>query len=181
MNKQRAQTAFLYGVFACYLIFLGKLLLFSRVAIPELFSPDRMIERSVNFIPFHSIREYLFSDVPMVQRFASANVLGNIIAFIPLGAYLLTFKKDKRILTNVLLVLGVSVSVEILQGVFGLGAADIDDVILNSVGGLVGILGYRFFLLLLREHKKVRSAITILSALGLPVLLYLLFVIRLRL
>jgi hypothetical protein len=50
------------------------------------------------------------------------------------------------------------------------------------LGGWVGILGYKFLLFILRDEKKVRTAITILSAIiGLPVILYLLFMVRLRL
>jgi glycopeptide antibiotics resistance protein len=75
----------------------------------------------------------------------------------------------------------VSLFVEIIQGYLGIGAADIDDIILNCLGGLIGILGYKFLLFILRDEKKVRVAITILSAIGLPILLYLSFMVRLRL
>ncbi|MGW8441464.1 VanZ family protein [Paenibacillus sp. S33] len=91
------------------------------------------------------------------------------------------FKNDKRAITNLLFIFIVSLFIEIIQGLFGIGASDIDDIILNCVGGLVGILGYKFLLFILRAEKKVRTVITILSAIGLPFLLYLLFVIRLRL
>ena len=74
-----------------------------------------------------------------------------------------------------------SLFIEIIQGVLGIGASDIDDIILNCLGGLVGVLGYKFLLFILRDEKKVRVAIIILSAIGLPVLLYLLFMVRLRL
>jgi glycopeptide antibiotics resistance protein len=75
----------------------------------------------------------------------------------------------------------VSSFVEVIQGLLGIGTADIDDIILNCLGGLIGILVYKFLLLILRDEKKVSTAITILSAIGLPVLLYLLFMVRLRL
>jgi glycopeptide antibiotics resistance protein len=108
-------------------------------------------------------------------------VVGNIVIFIPLGTYLSLFKNDKRVITNLLFIFIVSLSIEFIQGLLGIGASDIDDIILNCLGGLVGILGYKFLLIILPDEKKVRTAITILSAIGLPVLLYLLFVARLRL
>jgi glycopeptide antibiotics resistance protein len=74
-----------------------------------------------------------------------------------------------------------SLSIEIIQGILGIGASDIDDIILNCLGGLVGILVYKFLLVILPDEKKVRFVITTLSATGFPVLLYLLFVVRLRL
>ncbi|WP_143191804.1 VanZ family protein, partial [Paenibacillus sp. P46E] len=87
----------------------------------------------------------------------------------------------KKVITNLIFIFIVSLLIETIQGLFGIGASDIDDIILNSVGGLIGILGYKFLLFIVRDYKKVRTAITILSVFGLPVLLNLLFVVKLRL
>ena len=182
MNKRdRIETVFLYVVFICYILFLLKLLLLSRVSLGELFNNQRTLDRSINIIPFYSIKEYIFSNSATLKEFAFGNVVGNIVIFIPLGTYLSLFKKHKKVITNLLFIFIVSLFVEIIQGLLGIGASDIDDVILNCLGGLVGILGYKFLLFILRDEKKVRVAITILSAIGLPVLLYLLFMVRLRL
>ncbi|MFC0216242.1 VanZ family protein, partial [Paenibacillus chartarius] len=116
-----------------------------------------------------------------IKNFAFVNVVGNIVIFIPIGTYLSLFKNDKRVLTNLLLIFILSSFIEIIQGLFGIGASDIDDILLNCLGGLVGIFGYKLLLRILREEKIVRTAITILSAGGLPVVLYLLFAVRLRL
>ncbi len=80
-----------------------------------------------------------------------------------------------------LLVFFVSLLTEVIQGCFGIGAADIDDVILNCLGGFVGILLYKLLYLIVRDQKKVRSVIAILSAfIGLPVLFYFMFIIKMR-
>ena len=182
MNKrERIETVFLYGVFMCYIIFLIKLLFLSRVSLFDLFNGQRTLDRSINIIPFYSIKEYMFSNSATIKKFAFSNVVGNIVIFIPLGTYLSLFKRNKRILTNLLFIFISSLFIEVIQGLLGIGASDIDDIILNSLGGLVGILGYKFLLLILRDEKKVRVAITIISAIGLPVLLFLLFKVRLRL
>lgn len=182
MNKrERIETVFLYGVFICYILFLIKLLFLSRASNVGLLNSQRSLDRSINLIPFHSIKEYLFSNSTTIKKFAFGNVVGNIVIFIPLGTYLLLFKNNKKVITNLLFIFIVSLFIEIIQGLFGIGASDIDDVILNCLGGLIGIFGYKFLLFILRYEKKVRVAITILSAIGLPVLLCLLFVVRLRL
>ncbi|MDK2563922.1 VanZ family protein [Romboutsia sedimentorum] len=182
MNKRgRIETVFLYGVFVCYILFLIKLLFLSRVSLLDLFDSQRTLDRSINIIPFYSIKEYIFSNSATIKKFAFSNVVGNIVIFIPLGTYLSLFKNNKRVITNLLFIFIVSLFIEIIQGLLGIGASDIDDIILNCLGGLVGIIGYKFLLFILRDEKKVRVAITILSAIGLPVLLYLLFVVRLRL
>jgi glycopeptide antibiotics resistance protein len=73
-----------------------------------------------------------------------------------------------------------SVTVEIVQGVFGLGASDIDDVILNSLGGLLGILAFVLLRVILRDRSRVRLVMTALSVVLVPILCYLMFVVRLR-
>jgi glycopeptide antibiotics resistance protein len=182
MNKrERIESAFLYGVFICYVLFLIKLLFLSRVSLLAMFNSQRTMERSINLIPFYSIKEYIFSNSTTIKKFAFSNVVGNIAIFIPLGTYWSLFKNNKRVINNLLFIFIVSLSIEIIQGLLGIGAADIDDIILNCLGGLIGIIGYKFLVLILRNEKKVRAAITIISAIGLPVLLYLLFVARLRL
>ncbi|WP_204596977.1 VanZ family protein [Clostridium pascui] len=173
MNKrERIKTVILYGVFICYILLLIKILFLSRIS--------HSGPRSINLIPFYSIMEYVSSSSANIKAFAFGNVVGNIVIFVPLGAYLLLFKNDKRAITNLLFIFIVSLFVEIIQGILGIGASDIDDIILNCLGGLSGILGYKFLLFILRNEKKVHTAITILSAMGLPGILYYLFMMRMR-
>jgi glycopeptide antibiotics resistance protein len=124
--------------------------------------------------------EYISGSSANMKRFAFDNLVGNIVIFIPLGTYLLLFKNDKRVRTNLLFIFIVSLCVEIIQGIFNLGTSDIDDVILNCLGGLIGILGCKFLLFTLRDEKKIRTVITIISIVGLFVILYFLFIIRMR-
>jgi glycopeptide antibiotics resistance protein len=125
--------------------------------------------------------EYISGSSHNLRRFALGNVVGNIVIFIPLGIYLPLFKNDKRVKTNLLFIFILSLLVEIIQGLLAIGAADIDDIILNCLGGWIGILGYKFLLFILRDEKKVHTAITILSVIiGLPVILFLLIMMRMR-
>ncbi|WP_246303002.1 VanZ family protein [Paenibacillus plantarum] len=136
MNKrERIKTIFLYVVFIGYIVFLIKLLFLSRMSLLELFNSQRTIHRSINLIPFYSIKEYVLGGSATIRRFAFSNVVGNIIIFIPLGTYLSLFKKDKRVKANLLFICFVSLSVEIAQGLLGIGTSDVDDIILNGLGG----------------------------------------------
>ncbi|WP_052221185.1 VanZ family protein [Clostridium homopropionicum] len=180
-KRKRIKAVFLYGIFICYILLLIKILLLSRASPFELFNSQRTLFRSINLIPFHSIMEYISGSSDTLRRFAFGNVVGNIVIFIPLGIYLPLFKKDKRVLVNLLFIFIVSLFVEIIQGLLGIGVSDIDDIILNCLGGWIGILGYKFLLFILRDEKKVHTAITILSAIvGLPAILYLLFMVKMR-
>lgn len=155
----------LYSVFAFYLVILFGLLFMKAHS----FS-------SINIVPFHSIGNYLFSDNEILRAFAFSNVVGNIVLFVPLGVYLPLFIREKSILKNVLWIILISALVEILQFVFRVGASDIDDVILNGLGGFIGIIAYRILLKMFVDFSKVKFAVTlvapiaaILSVLGLVI------------
>lgn len=182
MNKrERIETVFLYGVFICYIILLVKIFFLSRVSIGELFNSHRMYDRSVNLIPFKSIGEFISGSSANLKRFAFGNVVGNIFVFIPLGVYVLLFKSNKRVINNLLLIVILSLIVELIQWLLSIGTADIDDIILNSIGGFIGILAYKLLLLILRDEKNVYTVCAVLSTIvGLPVLYYYLFMIRMR-
>lgn len=167
----RIGTVVVWAVFVLYLVFLLKLLLFSR--------PPGSV-RSLNLIPFASISNYVLSGSAGVKRFAVANLIGNIVAFVPLGAFLPLFRRRTGVWTNLLVVVCASVAVETVQGIFGLGTSDIDDVILNTIGGLVGILFFRLLRVLLRRRGRVITVMAVLSLLMLPILYSFLFLVRLR-
>lgn len=164
-------TVVIWAVFLLYLLFLLKLLLFSR---------PLGSERSLNLIPFATIANYLSGAAGVSKGIALGNVVGNVVAFLPLGVFLSAVRRTTRIWSNLLIVVCVSAGVEIVQGIFGLGASDIDDVILNTLGGLLGILFFSAVHKLLQRWSRVTLAIAVLSILGAPVLALLVFGIRLR-
>lgn len=164
-------TVVIWVVFVLYLALLLKLLLFSRALGSE---------RSLNLVPFATISDYLSSDSAGVKRFAIGNVLGNVMAFVPLGAFLPLLRRRPGSGMNLFIVVCVSVVVEIIQGVFGLGASDVDDVILNTLGGLLGILFFTLLRVFLRQWSRLITVMAVLSLLAAPILYQLLFAIRLR-
>lgn len=180
-RRERVEKVLIYAVFFCYVLLLMKILFFSRVSFFELLDGQRTTDRAVNLIPFQSIMEYLSGNTEALRRFSFANVVGNIAIFVPLGTYLPLFRKVKTVCTSLLSLFLVSLFVEMMQWVFGIGTADVDDIILNCTGGWIGIVGYKLLAYALGQEKKVRTAIAILSVLGLPGVLYYLFMIKMRL
>jgi glycopeptide antibiotics resistance protein len=176
-RRKQIETAVVYGVFTFYLVFLFKLLFLSRVSSHNTADTGN----SVNLIPLRSITDYLITNSEKVRRFAFSNVIGNILIFVPLGGYLSLFRNKKKAISNLLAIAIVSLLTEIIQGFTHIGTADIDDLILNTLGGFIGILGYKLLVFLLADNKKVHTTIAILSLVALPILFYLLFMIRLRL
>ena len=69
------------------------------------------------------------------------NILGNILAFAPFGFMLplLNIKYRKFFLITFLSIL-FSLSVEVAQMLLKVGIFDVDDILLNSIGGILGYL-----------------------------------------
>ena len=90
-----------------------------------------------NFIPFKEMFRYrLFSSMFF------KNVIGNMIMFMPYGffiSYILKLDKKKIVFTLSILV---SLTIETTQLVIG-RVIDVDDIILNVLGGLIGYFIYR--------------------------------------
>lgn len=101
---------------------------------------------SVNLIPFKTIFAYI--NHPPNAKTALINIGGNILAFLPLGILVPAILKGLRNYRKILLTaLGASLSIEIIQMLLRIGSSDIDDIILNILGGL---LGYAVFYLVLK-------------------------------
>jgi glycopeptide antibiotics resistance protein len=150
-KRYRILDILLYFIFVCYLFLLLALLLFRT----------KHSIRSLNLIPFNSIHAYIAGDNNLLRAFALTNVLGNIVVFVPLGIYITLFNHKARRIKTVLLILSFSISVEIIQYIFGLGIGDIDDVILNVLGGVIGVGLYQMLWLIFKHYNKVRNIIAI--------------------
>lgn len=115
---------------------------------PLLFDPEKVFPLWVNFRPFI----YLF-DYPTMRE-ALLNLIGNTAMFLPLGiVWPGVFKKLNTHGKVILAGVGVSLTIEVLQLPFFGRSTDIDDLILNTLGFLIG---YGIYLLVkkLRKGRK---------------------------
>ena len=185
MKKFKKFNAFmLFGIFLfLYTLICSYALIFKYVSPLELFSSNREYIGSVNVIPFHTIYSYLVGGLNVPPIVILSNIIGNIVLFIPMGIYLQLLKKNKKIWISTLFVLFISLFVEMLQLILGLGAADIDDIILNFLGGLIGVLIYRGLCALLKDEEKVRISIVFLGGITIlvPIFVMTIFGLRFRL
>ena len=121
-------------LFVLYLSYLFYLTFFSHLYGRGCF------HRGINLVPLATIRLFFASGY---LRGILVNVFGNIAAFVPMGLLLpAAFNRTARLYRTLLVTLGVSLMIEIVQYAFGVGAADVDDPMLNLAGG---ILGYAVF------------------------------------
>lgn len=89
-----------------------------------------------NLVPFTEIFRYKFGSSLFIY-----NVGGNILAFVIFGLIVSSYIKPKTCLAPFLTSLVVSVTVEFVQLNIG-RSFDVDDIILNVLGGIIGYLLY---------------------------------------
>ena len=90
----------------------------------------------LNLIPFKEIFRYTFG----TEKFWK-NIVGNILIFIPMGYFSSYFLNNKKVSTNILGCLIICLCIEGMQYYIG-RSFDIDDIILNVIGGFLGFLLY---------------------------------------
>ena len=107
-----------------------------------------------NLVPFREIeRFWKYRRELGIHSFH--NLAGNILGFVPAGFFIPMLWKEKRnFLYTVCMTFQLSMQAEILQLIFRVGSFDVDDLLLNTFGGM---LGYLLLILLKkwRDHEKI--------------------------
>ncbi len=136
------------AVFILYLIALVYFLFFAE----QYGRTQGSDELRMNLQPFREIaRFWNYRDI-LGSKAVALNLLGNVIGFMPFGLVLPVMHRSFRsFFRAVLLTATFSVAVELLQLLTRTGSMDVDDLILNTLGG---ILGYAVFALC--NHIRIR-------------------------
>lgn len=113
-----------------------------------------------NLGPFKEIRRFwVYRDVVGLKSFL-LNVIGNIVGFVPAGFFLpIVSRRSKKWYNTFLICFLFSLSVETVQLVFKVGSFDVDDIMLNVTGAVLGYILYRIVQMVRSRHrvKKKRS------------------------
>ena len=110
-----------------------------------------------NFIPFKEIMRYDIA-APLFWR----NVVGNIVVFAPFG-YIITdiiymFTKRMNVFISFGFTVLMSSSIEFIQMFIG-RSFDIDDIILNSLGGLIGFIAFVIMKKIFKEDNFITNTV----------------------
>ncbi len=141
MKKQNIQKLTKAGwlLFYLYIILLSYFLFFS-----EHYGRENILkEYHYNLEFFKEIKRFIkYRDKVGVESFI-VNIFGNILAFAPFGFLLplLSYKYRKYFYTAFLCLL-FSVCVESMQILLKVGIFDVDDILMNTVGGILGIFSF---------------------------------------
>ena len=138
-------------LFAAYLILLFYFLFFSE----GLGRASTETEYRYNLTLFREIKRFIEYRHVLGYQAVFLNVVGNVIAFMPFGFLLppLMHYKTNWLVTTIWAFL-FSLFVETIQLFFRLGSFDVDDMLLNTIGGL---LGYIICILLKGTKGKKRD------------------------
>jgi len=113
---------------------------------PLIFDAANAMNFRINLLPFVYLMDY------EIRREALINVIGNTAMFIPLGiVWPVCFKQLDSHRKVIAAGVGTSLLIEILQLPFYDRVSDVDDLILNSLGFLIG---YGIYLLVKKSKKK---------------------------
>lgn len=166
-NKAQRFTAILFAV---YMVTLVWLVIFkfqlSLDTLPTL--------RAINLVPFFAGN---------VTEVASRNdLVYNTLAFIPYGIYICMLMQGRPLVQRLLPIFGTSLFFELAQYVFGIGATDINDLLLNTLGGLVGIGIYHVFAKVFkaRSHGILNALAAVATVLMLALIIVMSFFLTYR-
>ena len=109
------------------------------VCLYYIISHDAIRYSNLNLSIFKEIFRYQIGSILFIK-----NVVGNILLFIPFGIYVSYYLKLKTPLLLMIVSFIVSLMIETIQLNIG-RTFDIDDIILNMIGSIIGGLIYIFF------------------------------------
>ncbi|UJA78844.1 VanZ family protein [Bacillus cereus] len=113
----------------------------------------------INLVPFRSTIHYLTEFDPYNIDIVLMNTLGNVIIFIPFGFLLpLLFKQINNVKMASKIFIKFILLIESLQLLTFTGVFDIDDIMLNMLGALIGygsFVGIKYILKRVRSVDKV--------------------------
>lgn len=142
-EKDKFRKQGLYGMFIIYLVVIFTLLFLAgafRAHYSNEMNPFNKVhfENATNLVPFESIKLYFDHMFSMPDSFI-INIVGNLVIFAPMGFFISILFNDKikNVFSMTLFMILLVSIIEFLQFVFYVGSADIDDVILNTIGAVV--------------------------------------------
>ncbi len=124
------------GKIVFYKEFLNLIFLIYILLLFELVTNRELGYGGVNLVPFTEIFRYKIGSYLFYQ-----NVFGNIALFIPFGYFISRYINSKKTIHIFIISLITSLTIELVQLKIG-RSMDIDDIMLNIIGGISGYLIY---------------------------------------
>ena len=136
MNFRQSKRIRIFGkiLFVLYIVFIIYFLIFSD----WYGRTGEMQEYRYNLVLFREIRRF-WNYRDQIGLFAMfTNLFGNVIIFMPFGFFMPMASRYRSCFSPVFYSFGLSLCVETFQLLTRVGSFDVDDLLLNTVGGLAG-------------------------------------------
>lgn len=149
INKKRIITIG-WILFYIYILLLSYFLFFS-----ERYGRD-LVTQQYNLQLFKEIKRFIKYRGQIGFEGFIVNIFGNVIAFMPYGFLLpLLNRAYRRFYKIAILSVLFSLVIETAQLLLKVGVFDVDDILMNSLGG---ILGYFIFLIIHSIYKRMKKS-----------------------
>ena len=108
-----------------------------------------------NLVPFQEIKRFILYWDVIGPVMSCINLFGNVVAFIPFGALIRwVLNRKVRWYEAVFNTFLFSLGIELIQLITKVGSFDVDDIILNTIGGFLGFVVYYILLLINRRSER---------------------------
>lgn len=112
-----------------------------------------------NLVPFKEIGRFLKYWRVLGTNAVLLNIVGNVAAFLPFGIFLPIFSaRCRKLWRTMYYSFELSLLVELLQLISKVGSFDVDDLLLNTLGGVLGFLVYRFVMYIWKGKDSGETA-----------------------
>lgn len=142
-------------LFVSYLALLVYFLIFAE----SLGRDPSQRDYAYNLELFKEIRRFYIYRKQLGMGAFFLNVFGNVIAFMPCGFFLpIVSRRSRKWYNTVLLSFLFSLSVETLQLILRVGSFDVDDLLLNTLGGSFGYIVNRLVQRIRIRRKRLAKS-----------------------
>jgi len=146
---------FIAILFVIYFAVLVKLIVFKYL-------PTHIVIADGNYIPLKTILPYLNGSPTWIV--AKNNLIGNIALFVPLGFLIPLIYRHTLTWKHILFIaFTVSMALESAQIILRVGVFDVDDIILNVLGAIVGYGAFVYIKSIFRNTRGIQTKITLFT------------------
>lgn len=150
MNQKEVKKFRALGkvLFVLYIFFLLYFLIFSdwygRTGVAS--------EYRYNFILFKEIKRFIEYREELGTFAVFTNLFGNILIFVPFGFFISMASKSRGFFMTLFYSFSLSLCVEVFQLLTKVGCFDVDDLLLNTIGGVLGYIVFLVCNMIRRKH-----------------------------
>jgi len=161
LKEQKIFRSIIVVAFVIYIGMLLKFILLKNLTVTEFYwtSMENQIipisKHMINLLPFKTIYAYISNDMNLPTIIIVENLIGKIALFLPFG-FLVPIIAGRRVKVFKLFIMGLLLcfSIEAMQLLTRTGMLDVDDLMLNMIGIILGFSLFKIINRKVRNHKK---------------------------